>query len=330
MQPSNLRVLITGASGMLGRSLMRELAGQQGYEVLGTGLTRAEPPLRKLDLMDEKQVAALIDEFRPNVVVHCAAERDPDRAAADPERLLRLNVESSASMAKHCSRVGATIIYISTDYVFDGGVHTGISPPYRPDSQTAPVNEYGRSKLAGEEAVLQVPAAHPVVVRVPVLYGVDCEDLSESASLVVAKVLQSAEAKAVDDWGERFPTLVDDVSACLRSIADATQRAGEGRIEGIVHVSAPECITKFQLAKLMAEILGVDASHLSADPNPPAGAPRPRNTQLDCAATWAALGSEAREFTPLREGLAKALERFRPDFTHHRKRARAPEEAEED
>ena len=78
-----------------------------------------------------------------------------------------------------------------------------------------PVNFYGETKLAGEKAVLAVPAASPVVLRVPVLYATDQTLLAESASLVVASVLQSTEPKKVDDWGVRFPTQGDERCCCL-------------------------------------------------------------------------------------------------------------------
>ena len=155
--------------------------------------------------------------------------------------------------------------------------------------------------------------AHPIVLRVPVLYGVDQATLDESASLVVANVLKGAstEPKKVDDWGIRFPTLVDDVSAALKLIIDR-QRQPE-KLTGIFHCTASERTTKYTLALMMAEILGVPSAHLVADSEPPAGAPRPQNTQLDPSSLWAAVGSEVK-FTPLRDGLAKALEAHKASF----------------
>ena len=152
-----------------------------------------------------------------------------------------------------------------------------------------------------------------LVVRVPVLYGYDQPSLDESASLVVAEVLRKHPASTkVDHWGVRFPTAVDDVSKCLRAIIDA-KRHDSAALCGIFHCSSPEPATKYEQALLMAEILGVPATHLAPDPEPPAGAPRPQNTQLDCSGLWAALGARV-EFTPLRDGLAKALAPFREGF----------------
>ena len=186
-----MKVVVTGASGLLGRSLIRLLtlaAPSDDYEVIGLAYSRAEEPLRKLDLLDAEATTELLRELQPDVVVHCAAERFPDRADADPERARALNVDVCSRLAADCASCGAALIYLSTDYVFDGGVKSGAFPPYQTDAPTCPVNFYGQTKRGGEEAVLAVPACHPVVVRVPVLYGTDQATLDESASLVVAEV----------------------------------------------------------------------------------------------------------------------------------------------
>ena len=280
-----MKIVVTGASGLLGRSLLRllSLASPDEYEVIGLGYSRAEPPLRKLDLLDAAATEELLRELAPDIVVHCAAERFPDRAAADPERTRVLNVDVCSRLAAVCASCGASLVYLSTDYVFDGGVKTGVLPPYPTDAPPSPVNFYGETKREGEKAVLAVPGCHPVVVRVPVLYGYDQPSLDESASLVVAEVLRKHPASTkVDHWGVRFPTAVDDVSKCLRAIIDA-KRHDSAALCGIFHCSSPEPATKYEQALLMAEILGVPATHLAPDPEPPAGAPRPQNTQLETA-----------------------------------------------
>ena len=109
------RVLITGASGMLGRALFRLLQQfPEEYTVLGTAYGRAKDPLVKLNLLDTEAVLSVFDGFQPDLVVHCAAERDPDRAAADPEGTRALNVGTTEMLAKTCETLGASMIYIST------------------------------------------------------------------------------------------------------------------------------------------------------------------------------------------------------------------------
>jgi dTDP-4-dehydrorhamnose reductase len=305
-----MKILITGATGMLGRSVLRHLNEIGEYECVGTGFSRSQPPLRKVDLLNKEEVTNLIHDVQPRVIVHCAAERFPDRASQDPKRTLALNVDSTLHLAQECARIGAVMIYISTDYVFDGGVKSLVFPPYLPDSKTNPINLYGESKLSGEEAVLSVPAAKAVIVRVPVLYATDCYDLSESATLVIAKSLLSKSPTAIDNWGVRFPTLVDDVSIVLKSIIDATQRSNNP-IENVqLHVSSSERCTKYELAKLMADLTHTDASHIKPNSDPPNGAPRPQNTQLDCDETWKLLEIQPYQFVSLREGIKSALVPF--------------------
>ena len=169
------KVVITGASGLLGRSLARllTLSGVGAYDVVGLAYSRVEPPLRKLDLLDAAVMSEFLREVKPDVVVHCAAERFPDRVAADPDRARALNVDVSTRLAAECAGCGASLIFLSTDYVFDGGVKSGVFAPYAADAPTMPLQLYGETKRAGEEAVLAVPECHPLVLRVPVLYGYD-------------------------------------------------------------------------------------------------------------------------------------------------------------
>ena len=320
------KVLVTGASGMLGRSILKLLTSnknQDKYTCVGTGLSRAEPPLVKLDLLDPSSIIKLMQDFKPNIVIHCAAERRPDRAAENPVLTKALNVTSTKILAEQCERIEATMIYISTDYVFDGGIYTNADPPYTPDSETGPVNEYGNSKLEGEREA-EAHCNNTIIVRVPVLYATDCHDLSESASLIVAQALLTPSSNEgintrtnirMDDWGLRFPTLVDDVASVVQLLLDAKDDLrGQSKTKtrhSCFHVSSPESCTKYKLVQLMGEIMNVDASHVQADSEPPVGAVRPKNTQLDCSGTWEALGIQPYEFVPLRKGMANALEYFK-------------------
>jgi S-adenosylmethionine synthetase len=310
------RVLVLGASGMLGRSLVRELGRfPADWVVLGTGNSRAgqQQQLRRLDVLDEGAVEGLLAEFTPAVVVNCVAERDPDAAARDPERTRQLNMRMPERLAKLCAASGTMFVHLSTDYVFDGGVHTGELPPYGVEAPTHPLNFYGETKRDAETVLLAVPGAKALILRVPVLYAADCASLDESASLVVAKTLLSTKPVMADHWGSRFPTLVDDVSIVLRELLAWRLRAPADAPAAILHCSSPVRTTKYELAVMMAHILGVDASHVSADTQPPKGEPRPRDTQLDSSRTWLALGHE-HAFTPLGEGMARGLQRFRAQF----------------
>jgi S-adenosylmethionine synthetase len=190
----------------------------------------------KLDILDQKEIERVLDSVKPDVVVHCAANRFPDSCTADPEAAKRLNVDSSRALAGATTARGIFLIYISTDYVFSGKRGEA---PYKPDSSPNPPNMYGQTKLDGERAVLEVAAKSGsknkvVVLRVPVLYG-SCDEPKESAVNVLMSQLWAAQKTGdsqtkiqVDDYALRFPTNTQDVGRVCRDISklytDASNR----------------------------------------------------------------------------------------------------------
>jgi dTDP-4-dehydrorhamnose reductase len=130
----------------------------------GLAFSRAGGRLRRVDLTDAAAVEALLRELRPAVVVHAAAERRPD-AVESGDAAARLNVAATATLARVAAELGAWLLYISTDYVFDG-----TSPPYGEDAAPRPLQRYGETKLAGER---EVAAAHAraLSLRLPILFG---------------------------------------------------------------------------------------------------------------------------------------------------------------
>lgn len=295
------KVMVTGASGLLGRALMRELQdnGAGAYEVVGTAFSRATDVLRKVDLTDPAAVEELVVAEAPRVIVHAAAERRPDVCEGDADATRKLNVEAVTSLAKAAGTVGAWVIGISTDYVFDG-----TSPPYKVDDEPKPLNSYGVSKRAGEVALLE---ANPdaAVLRVPVLFG-HTKDLSESAVTVVAQAVRNEARKetiTVDGWGQRFPTFTDDVAVVIRGMIDA--HVSGTPLKGIFHWSGDERLTKYDQAIVMGRVLGCDTAHLVASRDPPGGAPRPRDCCMDVSRLTDA--GVATQRTPFEVAIAAVL-----------------------
>ena len=136
-----MRVLVTGASGQLGRDVCSEL-DRRGVENLGVSS-------RQLDVTDSSAVLALLLEHRPDAVIHCAAYTKVDQAELEPDRCWLVNAEGTYNLALAAREIGAKLLYISTDYVFRGDGQQ----PYAPDDEVDPQNTYGLSKLAGELAV---------------------------------------------------------------------------------------------------------------------------------------------------------------------------------
>lgn len=152
----HLRILVTGANGQLGREISR--AGQQ-HELILTDVNDC-------DITDAAAVRAFFRDAKPEAVVHCAAYTNVDAAEADGDTAFRVNVIGSQNIAAGCLENGARMVYVSTDYVFDGEKQE----PYREFDSVNPQNVYGRTKHQGEEIVRQILGRH-YIVRTAWLYG---------------------------------------------------------------------------------------------------------------------------------------------------------------
>merc|ERR1719336_2110856 len=139
---SRVRVLVTGATGLLGRRVLEELElDEASYALRGLCFSRRRGNVVPCDLGAEGEIAAQVEDFMPNIAIHLAAERRPDMVEARPEQARRLNLTATLALAKACHRHGVWLVYVSTDYVFDG-----TRPPYAVESAPNPLNEYGRQK----------------------------------------------------------------------------------------------------------------------------------------------------------------------------------------
>lgn len=260
-----MKVWITGATGLAGRAVTKVL--KKSHEVLPTGFSRTGGDISKVDLTSEGDIRTFLEAHKPEAVIHLAAERKPDVCDHNQEQTKALNVAASKTLAKLCKEYNCWLLYFSTDYVFDGR-----NPPYYPHSQTNPLNFYGETKLAGELAVSE---EHPAscILRVPVLYGY-VEDLDESAVTSIAKGLLKTEAVETDHWAIRFPTLVDDLGLVIEKML-------QKKPSGTYHFSGEEAMTKYEITKIMGEVLGKSSEHISGSESAPGGAPRPKDCELD-------------------------------------------------
>lgn len=153
-----MRVLVTGVSGQLGYDVARVLT-QRGIEYRGTSS-------KGLDITDRAAVEHLMQSYRPDALIHCAAYTKVDLAEDEPERCWAVNADGTRNLAAACREIGAKMLYISTDYVFPG---TG-EQFRRTDDPVSPVNTYGRSKLAGELAVQSLLETY-FIVRISWVFG---------------------------------------------------------------------------------------------------------------------------------------------------------------
>ncbi|XP_060065836.1 methionine adenosyltransferase 2 subunit beta-like [Ylistrum balloti] len=294
------KVLITGASGLLGRALYKEFLKDTTWEVLGLAFSRAHGDLRKVDITSSEELTKVFDDFKPQVVIHSAAERKPDVVEKQPDATRRLNIDATRKICELAGKIGAWVLYISTDYVFDGK-----NPPYNEDATPNPLNKYGESKLNGELVTLEVSKENGVL-RVPILYG-EVHDLGESAVTVLFdKVKNTGSQCVMNDYERRYPTHCADIAVVIRQLSDQKLQ-DPSNIGGIYHWSGDENMTKYDMAVAMATALGISTNHIEADKNPSVGATRPYNAHVGCQRVES-LGFGRR--TPFKDGIVPVLSPF--------------------
>lgn len=277
MAPRPPVLLLTGASGFLGRRIQEGLAGD--WQVIGASRGAAGPGAAALDLADPASIARVFDTVRPAAVVHCGAIADPDEAERDPGRARAVNVDATRALARLCAGAGSRLIHLSTDLVFDG--EKGF---YDEDDAPSPISVYGRTKLAAEEAALSL-APGAVALRVSSCYGRplggrSCFVDQLRASLSAGKPVGGF----VDQW--RSSTAADALPELIvRCLKDPD-------LEGVFHWGGADRATRFDTAVLFARVMGYDETlvHPARASEKRFLAPRPRDTSLDSSRLAAAVG----------------------------------------
>lgn len=239
------RVLITGASGLLGLNTALELAAR--HTVIGqvhrTKIQSEIFTVVQADLLAPGSVPRLLDQTQPDWVIHCAGLTNVDACEADPQQAYQLNSTVPAQLAEHVARGGARLLHVSTDAVFDGS-RCG----YRESDAPNPVNVYGRTKLYGEQGVL---AANPqaIVARVN-LFGWSA---SGQRSLAEFFFHHLREGKAAPGFVDVFfcPLLANDLGRLFEEML------AKG-LHGLYHAVGSECLSKYDFGVRIARLFGFD------------------------------------------------------------------------
>lgn len=267
-----MRVAVTGANGLIGAEAVRQLAGRHEVLALGRGGCRLEPGDHRWaesDLGDGRSVEAALRHFRAEAVLHAGALTDVDACERDPRRAWDVNVGGSLQVARACADLGARLVALSTDYVFDG-----TAGPYAEDDVPNPRGAYARSKRCGEEAaLLLVPDC--AVARVAVVFSGRKGAKSTFVSQVVEKLSRGEPVKAFSD--QRVSTTHAGTGA-----ARLLELLLETDFRGVLHASDADVVDRVELARRVARRFGLDGSRvvpvLTADAKLPA--PRPLNGGL--------------------------------------------------
>jgi dTDP-4-dehydrorhamnose reductase len=273
-----MKVLVTGAAGMLGRDVMLA-AGNAGHDVVGFGHT-------ELDVADQGAVSPKIELERPDVVINCAAWTDVDGAEEAEEAAMAVNGKGAGNVAAAAAKVGASVVYVSSDYVFDGAK----GAPYVEADQPAPLSAYGRTKLAGEEATAAANKRH-FVVRSSWLFGIGGSNFVETMLRLGA------------DHGEVL-VVRDQVGSPTYTwhLAYGIVRLIEGIEFGIHHMAAAGACSWYDFAREIFEQAELECRVLSGTTEM-LGRPAPRPP-------YSALTSQrehAIELPPWRDGLSAYL-----------------------
>jgi dTDP-4-dehydrorhamnose reductase len=287
-----MKLLITGGSGLLG-SKVAENALARGDAVY-CGYAHNEPvkgSAVRFDLADERGIRDLLDRLRPDVIVHSAALTDVDRCERERELAYRLNVEGTRAIAQACQDVGAFLVYISTDYVFDG-----VRGMYREDELTNPISYYGTSKLLGEQF------CQGCIARTCVIYG--SQPASGKITFALWLIDRLRSGKQVSVVTDQFvtPTLNTNLTGMVLEAADR-------RLSGIYHMAGATRISRYDFALQVADIFDLNADLIlpSRMADLPWIAKRPMDSSLDTSKASKMLANK-----PL--GLAESLQILRAEI----------------
>ena len=282
-----MKVLVTGAAGQLGTDVVAHLASA-GDDVVGVDRSA-------LDITDTEDVDACVADVDPDAVINCAAFTAVDRCETESELAHDVNEHGVRFLARACAKAGAHLVHISTDYVFDGT----LDRPYREDDPTNPMSVYGRSKLAGERAAVDILGDATTIARTSWVCG---EHGNNMVKLVWRLADDGAPMAFVDDQ-RGCPSFTVDLAPALRWLAD--RRPG-----GVVHVTNSGAVSWYEFVREILAASGYDpdlvAPIATTDLTPPRPAPRPANSVLDHV-RWEVLGQPPlRDFRdPLRELVAR-------------------------
>jgi len=219
------KVLITGANGQLGKELV-ELFTEKGFEVYGFGRD-------KMDITNQAQVQEIISTLKPNIVLHSAAHTQVDLAESEPDQAFLINAYGTRNVAVAAETVGAKLVYVSTDYVFDGTN----DEPYNEFSPTSPLGVYGKSKLAGEQFVRDLHSKF-FIVRTSWVYG------KYGANFVKTMLKLGEERKELSVVSDQIgcPTYTLDLANAILELVNSEKY-------GIYHISNSGSCSWYELAK---------------------------------------------------------------------------------
>jgi len=248
-------ILITGANGLLGQELVQQISKRNQHDLLATGRDPASHlkefthcSYEILDICDRKNVQRIFEEFSPDCVVNCAAMTRVDHCEMNRDACWRVNAEAVGILAKQCHNHGTHLIQLSTDFVFDGK-----NGPYREHDRPNPVNFYGKSKLAGENAARAAGIGKWTIVRTNVVYGNAYGIPTSDFVQWVLKNLSHRQKIQVytDQW--RTPSYTHDIATGILRLVHFQKN-------GVYNLSGREFMSMHEFSLLISEVFDLDST----------------------------------------------------------------------
>lgn len=276
----NKKILITGANGLLGQKLIDLYLSKPEKTLIATAKGECRYPHRhnfvyaSLDISKENEVTEVLNKFQPDCVINTAAMTNVDACETDKEGCDQLNVHAVRYLAQTCKSIGAQLIHISTDFIFDGK-----NGPYKEEDEALPLSYYGLSKLKGEE-IVKTHCEKWALLRTVLVYGV-VHDMSRTNIVLWAKgALEKGQTINVVDDQFRTPTLAEDLAmGCFL--------AEDKNAQGIYNISGKDFMSIFDLVNKVADHYNLNASLInrssSVNLNQPAKRPPVTGFILDKA-----------------------------------------------
>jgi dTDP-4-dehydrorhamnose reductase len=246
------RILVVGSNGLLGQKMAEQLVRGTSYSITLTSIEEA--PVHdldsaryvKMDVTSHKEVRDLVTEVRPDVIINCAAMTNVDACETERELAWKINVSGVEYLAEAAKRQHATLVHISSDYVFDGK-----NGPYTEEDRPEPLSYYGKSKLASENVLRSAGIPH-IIARTMVLFG-QAPGVKANFALWLVQSLQARQSVRIVDDQIGNPTLVDDLAYGLL-------RAIELGKTGLYHIGGRDIISRYEFAVRLARVFGLDES----------------------------------------------------------------------
>lgn len=266
-----MKILITGAGGLLG-SKIAYLALKKNYEVYAAYLNNLPSngfPI-KLDISNNKMVFKIIKDINPDAIFHCAALTDVDKCEINKELAKRINIDGTKFIAKVAKKINAFLIYISSDYIFDG-----FKGMYKEEDKPNPINFYGYSKLLGEKAIEEIDGEY-LIARTSVIYGSKPASGKTNFALWILDNLKK---------NQNIKILIDQyVSPTLNTnLAEMLIEAYERKITGIYHIAGANRVSRYEFALKLAEFFNLNKNLILKAKMDEMNwiAKRPKDTSLD-------------------------------------------------